>query len=134
MITYTVNGRHSVMLVLAFMTVATAAWGAEKTWQTGTWREVKVERPMFTLGGTPSMPNGGVPRSAAAPREKRTYVIETDTLRIEIRQDTTADTPHVDALVGEPVTFALEKNNIWIKDDSGREYRLGVSKKSFKKN
>src|SRR3954463_6386715 len=95
------------MLVLTFTLVATAAWPADKAWQTGTWREVKVERPMFTFDGTPSAPNGGVPRSAMAPREKRTYVIETDALRIEIRQDTTADTPHVDALAGEPVTFAL---------------------------
>ena len=118
------------MLLLAFTMIATAALPADRTWQTGTWREVKVERPKFTFGGTPGMPNTGVPRSAAAPREKRTYVIETDTLRIEIRQDTTADTPHVDALVGEPVTFALEKNTIWIKEDSGREYKLSVSKKS----
>ena len=118
------------MLVMAFTLVATAAWPADKTWQTGTWREVKVERPTFTFGAMPSRPNGGVPRSASGPREKRTYVIETDTLRIEIRQDTTADTPHVDALVGEPVTFALEKNTIWIKEDTGREYKMSVSKKS----
>jgi len=125
-----ITNPRCAMLVLAFSMVATAAWPAEKVWQTGTWREVKVERPMFTFGGTPSMPNSGPPRSAAAPREKRTYVIETDTLRIEIRQDTTADTPHVDALVGEPVTFAIEKNTIWIKEDTGREYKMTVSKKS----
>jgi hypothetical protein len=117
-------------MLLACALVATAAWSADKTWQTGTWREVKVERPMFTFGATPTMPNSGAPRSPAVPREKRTYVIETGTLRIEIRQDTTADTPHVDAIVGEPVTFALEKNNIWVKETSGREYKLSVSKKS----
>jgi hypothetical protein len=117
-------------MVLGLALVATAAWSADKTWQTGTWREAKVERPTFTFGATPTMPNGGVPRSAAAPREKRTYVIDTDTLRIEIRQDTTADTPQVDAVVGERVTFALDKNTIWIKEDSGREYKLSVSKKS----
>jgi len=57
-------------------------------------------------------------------------VIETDTMRFEMRQDTTADTPHVDALVGEPVTFALEKNTIWIKQDTGREYKMSITKKS----
>jgi hypothetical protein len=126
------NIRSAMLVLLAFTMVATPAWPAEKTWQTGTWREVKVERPKFTFGATPSMPNTGAPRPPVAPRERRTYVIETDTLRIEIRQDTTADTPHVDALVGEPVTFALEKNDIYIKDGSGREYKMGVSKKSPK--
>ena len=120
------------LLVLAFTIVAAAAWPADRTWQTGTWREVKVERPKITFGVTPSIPNTGAPRSPGTPRERRTYVIETDTLRIELRQDTTADTPHVDALVGDPVTFALEKNDIYIRDDSGREYKLSVSKKSPK--
>jgi len=117
-------------MLLAFALVSTAAWSADKSWQIGTWREVKVERPTFTFGATPTMPNTGAPRSPGTPREKRTYVIETDALRIEIRQDTTADTPHVDAVVGEPVTFAIEKNTIWIKEDSGREYKLSVSKKT----
>ena len=117
-------------MLLAFALVSTVAWSADKSWQTGTWREVKVERPTFTFGATPTMPNTGAPRSPGTPREKRTYVIETDALRIEIRQDTTADTPHVDAVVGEPVTFAIEKNTIWIKEDSGREYKLSVSKKT----
>jgi len=117
-------------MLLAFALVSTVAWSADKSWQTGTWREVKVERPTFTFGATPTMPNTGAPRSPGTPREKRTYVIETNALRIEIRQDTTADTPHVDAVVGEPVTFAIEKNTIWIKEDSGREYKLSVSKKT----
>jgi hypothetical protein len=123
-------GCRCAVLVLAFTMVATAARPAEKTWQTGTWREVKVERPKITFGMTPSIPNTGAPRSPGALRERRTYVIETDTLRIEVRQDVTADTPRIDALVGEPVTFALEKNDIWIKDGAGREYKMGVSKKS----
>jgi len=125
-----ITNLRCALLVVVFSMVATAAWPADKTWQTGTWREVKVERPKFTFGGTPSMPNSGAPRTPVAPREKRTYVIETDTIRIEMRQDTTADTPHVDALVGEPVTFALEKNTIWIKQDTGREYKMSITKKS----
>jgi hypothetical protein len=123
------NIRRAVF-ILAFSLAATATRAADRKWETGTWREVKVERPAITFGMTPGTPNTGVPRSPGTPREKRTYVIETDTLRIELRQDTTADTPHVDAMVGEPVTFAIEKNNVWVKEDTGREYKLSVSKKT----
>jgi hypothetical protein len=111
--------------------VAAPAWSADKVWQNGTWREVKVERPKVVFGMTPKMPGTGAPPSAG-PMEKRTYVIETDTLRLEIRQDAAADTPRVDALVGEPVTFAIEKNEIWIKDGAGHEHRMRISKRSAK--
>jgi hypothetical protein len=122
--------RLGVLLMLC--SVAAPAWSADKVWQNGTWREVKVQRPKVVFGMTPNMPGTGAPRSAAAPMEKRSYVIETDAVRLEIRQDATADTPRVDALVGEPVTFAIEKNDIWIKDGDGREHRMRISKRSPK--
>jgi hypothetical protein len=119
-------------LLLVLCSIAAPAWSADKVWQKGTWREVKVERPKVVFGMTPNMPGTGAPRSAAAPMEKRSYVIETDTLRLELRQDAAADTPRVDALVGEPVTFAIEKNDIWIKDSEGHEHRMRISKRSPK--
>jgi hypothetical protein len=122
--------RVSVFLSMIVFTALTA-WSAEKVWQTGTWREAKVERPKVVFGMVPNSPNTGIPRSSpTAAMEKRTYVIETDTLRLEIRQDATVDTPRIDFLAGEPVTFAVEKGDIWIKDNEGREHRMKVSKRT----
>ena len=128
-----------VMRVPTFLAVivlsATLVWAADKVWQTGTWRETKTERPKVVFGVAPNNPNSGVPRtSPPAAMERRIYVIETDTLRLELRQDATVDTPRIDVLVGEPVTFAMEKNDIWIKDSEGHEHRMKVSKKLKTKN
>ena len=122
------------LFVLLIGLAATPAAPAEKVWQTGIWRDIKVERPKVVFGVTPGNPNTGVPRSAQpASMEKRTYVIETDTQRLELRQDATVDTPRIDALVGDRVSFAIEKSTIWIKDSDGREHRMKVTKKESKK-
>ena len=106
---------------------------AEKTWQTGTCREMKVERPKVVFGVATRDPNSGVPRSSAPPAlEKRTFVIETDTTRYELRQDATSDTPRVDVLIGEPVTFAVDKNDFWIKDSDGREHKMKITRRAEK--
>ena len=132
MITSTVSPhRQAFRLTLSVIVVSFAVhvWAADKVWQTGIWRDIKVERPKVVFGVTPNNPNAGVPRSAAA-AEKRSYVIENDTERFEIRQDATVDTPRVGALVGDKVTFAIEKNTIWIKDGEGHEHRMTVTKKT----
>ena len=74
---------------------------------------------------------GGGQRSAAV--EEVLYVIETDALRLEFKQKGTLD-QRIDAMIGEPVTFALEKNTIYIKDAKGKERRLTVTKKIAKTN
>ena len=38
----------------------------------------------------------------------------------------------IDAIIGEPVTFALEKNAIYIKDAKGKEHKVSVTKKTAK--
>ncbi|MSO55547.1 MAG: hypothetical protein EXQ55_01295 [Acidobacteria bacterium] len=122
-------------LALSFALCAAAAtlWSAERTWQTGLWREAKVERPKIVFGVAPNNPNTGAPRtSPPAAKEKRTYVIETDAVRLEIRLDATVDTPRIDALIGEPVTFALERNDIYIKDLDGHEHKMKVAKRTPK--
>lgn len=117
----------TIALLMCVLWGGAALDAAERVWQTGTWREVKVDRPRVLFGVQPRDPNSNLPRTAAV-REIRTYVIETDSLRLELRQDATGDTPRIDALVGEPVTFALEKKTIYIKDQDGREHRLSVRK------
>jgi hypothetical protein len=109
--------------------VMTNLSAAERVWQTGTWRDSKVERPKVLFGAQPRDPNSTLPRTPAA-REVRTYVIETETMRLELRQDATVDTPRIDVLIGLPVTFALEKKTVYVKDDEGKEHRLSVRKQT----
>jgi hypothetical protein len=75
----------------------------------------------------PRDPNSNLPRSAAA-REIRTYVIDTRTHSLELRQDATADTPQIDAVVGDTVLIAIEKKTVYVKDSAGREHKLSLRK------
>jgi hypothetical protein len=99
---------------------------AERQWQKGTWREAKVNRPRVMFNVQPRNPNSNLPPTAQT-REIRTYIIETTAFRLHLRQDTTADAPRIGALVGEPVTFAVEKKTAYVRDD-GKEYKLSVTK------
>ena len=121
-------------LALAFVVcLSVSAFAVERVWQKGTWREVQVKRPKVVFGITPNSPTTGAPRpSSAAAQETRTYVIETETMRFELRENSTADTPRMDVLVGDPVEFAVEKKNVWVKDQEGREHKLSLSKTSKK--
>ena len=116
-------------VTVALCVVAVAAVPAERQWQTGIWREAKVERPRVLFSVQPRDPNSNVPRTEPA-REIRTYVIETDTLRYELRQDATVDTPRIGVLVGQPVTFALEKKSLYVRDEDGKEHKLGVRRQT----
>ena len=122
--------RAALMFAVGLLTANVWAAGAERAWQTGTWRGVQVVRPKVVFGVNRA-PRVGSPAPAIA--EVRTYVIETDVLRLELKENTTADAHRIDATVGEPVTFALEKNSVYIKEADGAERRLGVTKKTTKK-
>ena len=106
--------------------IGVSAASAERQWQKGTWREAKVNRPRVMFNVQPRDPNSNLPPTAQT-REIRTYIIETTTVRLYLRQDTTADAPRIGALVGEPVTFAVEKKTAYVRDD-GKEYKLSVTK------
>ena len=118
-------------LTIAVGLVTANAWaaGPARTWQTGTWRDVQIVRPRVVFGPA-RRPGIGSPAPAIA--EIRTYVIETDDLRLELKENTTADARRIDATVGEPVTFALEKNTVYIKEAGGAEHKLSVAKKITK--
>jgi hypothetical protein len=118
-----------VTFAVALVTVSAWAAGPVRAWQTGTWRDVHIVRPKVVFGPA-RRPGIGVPAPAIA--EVRTYVIETDDLRLELKETTTADARRIDATVGEAVTFALEKNTVYIKEADGAEHRLSVSKKITK--
>ncbi len=63
-------------------------------------------------------------------REIRTYVIETSTHRLELRQDATVDTPRINVLVGQPVLIAIDKKIVYVKDGEGREHKLTLRKQT----
>jgi hypothetical protein len=100
---------------------------AERDWQSGIWREAKVERPKVQFSVQSRDPNSSLPRTATA-RETRTFVIETSTHRLELRQDATVDTPRIDALIGGSVLIAVEKKIVYVKDGEGKEHKLSLRK------
>jgi hypothetical protein len=109
--------------------VGAAAVAAEREWQSGTWRDSKIERPKVLFSVQTRDPNSNLPRTAAA-REVRTYVIENSTHRFELRQDATVDTPRIDVLLGQPVTFALDKKTVYVRDSEGKEHKLSLRKQT----
>ena len=116
-------------IAVGLMTANVWAAGPERAWQAGTWRDVRIVRPRVVFGVSHD-PRPGSPAPAIA--EVRTYVIETDDLRLELKESTTADARRIDATVGEAVTFALEKNTVYIKEADGAERKLAVTKKITK--
>jgi hypothetical protein len=91
---------------------------------------VQIVRPKVVFGLVPRDPGAGGQRMPPVV-EDRLYVIETEALRVEFQQKAALDR-RIDAIIGEPVTFALEKNAIYIKDAKGKEHRLSVTKKTAK--
>lgn len=124
--------RTAVAFVVLLLTAPAHFQAAERAWQTGKWIDVQIVRPKVVFGMISRDPAQGGRRSAPPAREDRLYVIETDELRLEITQKANVDLPRIDAMIGEPVTFALEKKTIYIKDASGKEHKLSVAKKTTK--
>lgn len=120
---------RSILLMAVMCTFLTVSIAAERQWQTGTWRESKVDRPKVLFNVQPRDPNSNLPRTAAA-REVRTFVIDTSTHRLELRQDVTVDTPRIDVLLGQPVQVAIEKKTVYVKDSEGKEHKLALRKQT----
>jgi hypothetical protein len=126
--------RRRAILCAIYMGLATAGVLAarERVWQTGTWADVQVTRPRFVFGAASGDPASNGPTRAPSITEIRTYTIETGDLRLELKETTRSDMPAVDATVGDEVTFALEKDTVYIKEARGREHAIHVVKKMSK--
>ena len=106
---------------------------AEKHWQTGACTKTDVSRQIvdFGPGSSPfGAPNQSPKMQAMA--DVRVYVIETSTLRLELKDVVPVGRRSLDLAEGDPVTFALEKNTVYIRDSSGVEHKLRVTKKTAK--
>jgi hypothetical protein len=122
--------RHAILCVIA-CTVALGA--ADRHWQTGKWVDVSVKRRMVDFGPGSSPFGGGQQRPAPTMRamaDVRLYVIETDELRLELEDLVQVNTRSIDAVIGLPVTFALEKNAVYVRDSDNVEHKLRVTKKT----
>lgn len=119
--------RIGLALLLLGMTAAAGVTGAERHWQKGVWREVRVTRPRVVIGLQPS-PNAPGPYTPAM-TVVRSYVIETDDLRFELADVAPPSRRTVDALVGEEVIFAVEKNTLYVRVPDGVEHRLRITKR-----
>ncbi len=121
--------KHVLVAAIVCVLVGATALAADREWQTGTWRDTKTERPRVLFSVQSRDPNSNLPQTAAA-REIRTYIIDSKTHSLELRQDATVDTPRIDVLLGQPVTFAIEKKTVYVKDSDGKEHKLSLRKQT----
>ena len=119
--------RRIVLSFSWFMFIGICGVGAERSWQTGTWADVRTTRPKVVFGLQPS-PNRPGPHTPT-PTLQRVYAIESDVWRFELAEIPPVSTRTVDAVVGEAVTFAVDKNTLYVRDRNGLEYRLRITKK-----
>lgn len=119
----------AIALLSVLLSAASVLVAAERQWQSAIWRDFKVERPKVLFNVQPRDPNSNLPRTAVA-RETRTFVVETSTHLLELRQDATVDTPHIDAVAGHPVRIAIEKKTVYVKDGLGKEHKMSLRKQT----
>lgn len=120
-----------VIAALAGLALAGPCGAADRQWQLGTWADISVKRQMLDFG--PGASGFGRPNATPTLRalaDVRVYVIETDDLRIELRDVVQIGRRSIDATIGETVTFALEKKSVYVRAADGTEHRLRVTKKT----
>jgi len=123
---------RTVATVVLALVLGACAIGAERKWQTGTWGEVTTTRRMVDFGPGPS-PFGGPGSSSPSMRamaDIRHFVIETDQMRLELEDTVSIRNRSIDVTAGTPVTFALDKKTVYVRDAGGTEHKLRVVKKT----
>lgn len=125
-------GRRTAVIFGCLLAAAAIGAAANRQWQTGTWRETDVTRKMVDFGpGSSGFDNPrSAPPSMRAMADVRTYVIETDDLRLELEDVVPVGRRSVDVVLGDPVTFAIEKQTVYVRDADGKEHKLRLTKKS----
>jgi hypothetical protein len=118
----------SLTLVATLLSLAGAA--AERHWQTGKWADVTTKRRIVDFGpGASGFGRPGSTPQMQAMADIRRFVIETDDLHLEIEDTVSVGRRTFDAVVGGLVTFALEKNTVYVRDADHNEHKLKLIKK-----
>ena len=104
---------------------------AERRWQTGLWGDITTKRGIVDFGpGASGFGRPGGQPSMRAMADVRRFVIETDQLRLELEDTVPVGRRSFDATTGDMVTFAVEKNTVYVRDSNGTEHKLRLIKKT----
>ncbi len=123
---------RAIALTLACL-LAGASVAAERHWQTGTCTDVSTTRQLVDFG--PGQSSFGPPNAALQMRalaEVRVFTIDTDEATYELRDTVPITRRSVDVTIGGAVTFAVEKNTVYVRDANGTEHKLRLTKKTVK--
>ncbi|HMD34741.1 MAG TPA: hypothetical protein VKH42_07230 [Vicinamibacterales bacterium] len=118
-------------VIIVALTVVCAA--AERKWQTGTCMDVGTKRDARVgAGAADSGPfvRSGVSKGTLP--EVATFVIETESVRIEAQELQPIGPGSLNFKAGDPVSFAVDKKTLYVRDANGAEHRLLVTKNANK--
>jgi hypothetical protein len=123
--------RERTVAALAIVVMMAASGGAaERKWQTGVWGDITTTRKVVDFGpGASGFSRPGSTPEMRALADVRRFVIETDDLRIEAEDTVSVGRRSFEAITGATVTFAVEKNTVYVRD-GGMEYKLRLLKKT----
>src|SRR4051794_28094866 len=116
------------LVLIAAMAAGVSA--AQRKWQTGTWGEITIKRRVVDFG--PGASGFGRPGSTLEMRalaDLRHFVIETEELRIEAEDTVSVGRQSFAATTGASVTFAIEKNTVYVRDEDRVEHKLRLLKR-----
>src|SRR5262245_4927079 len=125
---------HAAIIGLLLLALTATAAAAEKQWQMGTWGDVTTSRQLVDFGPGSSSFGGAKPQSPSmrAMADVYVYVIETDELHLEMKDVVAVGRRSVDVVPGADVTFAIQKNTVFVRDSDGTEHKLRMTKKLTK--
>jgi hypothetical protein len=118
--------------LLTLIVFAASVGAANRQWQTGKCVHAETKRKTVDFGPGASPFGGSSGPALRALADVRTFVIENNEVRLELEDVVPIGKRSAEMFEGEPVTFALEKNSVYIQDADGKEYRLRVTKKTPK--
>jgi hypothetical protein len=119
------------LLALALALASAVLAAAERQWQTGTWVDATTKRQMLDFGpGASGFGPPAVGLQMRALADVRVFVIETDRMRLELRDTVPIGKRSIEVAIGTPVTFALEKNTAYVRAENGVEHKFRVTKKT----
>ncbi len=125
--------RHALPVLAILSLCVPRSGAADRHWQTGTWTTVSVTRQMVDFGpGSTPFDHGPAVLTMRAMADARIYIIETEMLLLELKDVVQVNKRTVDAVVGQLVTFAIDKKTVYVRDPDGTEHKLRVTKQTTK--
>jgi hypothetical protein len=121
---------RTITSLVVLMAMAAPGLLADRHWQTGSWGDVTTRRKLIDFGpGSSGFGPPGASPTMRAMADVRRFVIETDEMRLEMEDTVPIGRRSIDVTVGGMVTFALEKNAVYVRDPDGTEHKLRLVKK-----